>query len=386
MNIRLSLPDHAITTIPALALLVTLHFVFFADHSPEPSKGIELSAPVYSDHLYRQISKHKIDVDSKLNQLGIVDTTRDKAIRELLGQKNFKEANTQLLEVSAAAVERNDLVQLNDALLLLGEVAIHQQELSAAEIYLQEALYLAMSRNDTVASARSYQQLGYLNIKARALARQASTTHDKLWQARNLTARGLFHGVDQSIDSVIKDNLAIKRFGAAADAWEARASLFDQMHDSYQAQQSRIEAARLYASTGQVLRARTLLQQLDRQQISEIELSMRNDEIDDLFERHQQDLVQTSQARDYQMLFHHYQRSGDIKQAWKFRIQASQTLAKTTERSMFQRQADVIAVLYNSNFAMERARNYLEQAGDFYGSQGDVNSIAQTRLMESLIY
>ncbi len=96
--------------------------------------------------------------------------------------------------------------------------------------------------------------------------------------------------------------------------------------------------------------------------------------------------MQTSQARDYQMLYHHYLRSGQPERAWQFRIKASQTLAKTSDRAMFQRQADVIAVLYNSNFAMDRARQYLDRAGAIFNEQGAFERVDETRQLETRIY
>ena len=53
---------------------------------------------------------------------------------------------------------------------------------------------------------------------------------------------------------------------------------------------------------------------------------------------------------------------------------------------MFRRQAEVIAVLYNSNFAMDRARKYLDKAGSIYDERGVDEMLDQTREMESLIY
>ncbi|MCP4387723.1 MAG: hypothetical protein GY802_05475, partial [Gammaproteobacteria bacterium] len=69
-----------------------------------------------------------------------------------------------------------------------------------------------------------------------------------------------------------------------------------------------------------------------------------------------------------------------------FRIKSSETLADTGDRSLYQRHADVIAVLYNSNFAMDRARKYLDKAGHIYGGSGVEEMLQQTRDMEILIY
>ena len=292
-----------------------------------------------------------------------------------------------MLEVAAVAVLQDDQPRLGKTLLLLGDVAINQQELATAEIYLQEALYLSMSNDDLMGTGRSYQLLGQLNIRARELARQAANTYDELWQARNSIARGFYRGVDENLQQVIQKNLEIRRYGAAAaDAWEAMAALHDQVQDGYQAQQARIEAARLFASTGQTNHVRRLIDGLDRSLISEADLNDVENEIDALFQQHRQDLIKTSQAHDYQMLYHHYLRNGELERAWQFRIKSSEALANTSDRSMFQRQADIIAVLYNSNFAMDRARQYLDRAGNIYSDSGVTEMLDQTREMESLIY
>jgi hypothetical protein len=86
------------------------------------------------------------------------------------------------------------------------------------------------------------------------------------------------------------------------------------------------------------------------------------------------------------MLYHHYLRIGQIERAWKFRIKSSEALANTGERSLYQRQADIIAVLYSSNFAMDRAKKYLDRAGTIFDDSGITEMLEQTREMEALIY
>ena len=383
---RRYIPDHAVTTIPVLALMFAVHYFLLRDVSPdtgiEPADG----ASVYNDFWQRAGDETVFDIDGELERLELDDARRDRLIRELLHQGQYQQARTQLLEIAAAAVLQDDQARLGATLLLLGEVAINQQELAGAEIYLQEALYLAMSRGNVMATARSYQLLGQLNIRARELARQASNTWDELWQARNSIARGYYRGVNEQLQSVIHDNLEIRRYGAAADAWEALASLHEQVHDDYQAQQARIEAARLFASTGQMTHVRRLIDGLERRFFSDTDMDRIEREIQSLFDEHQNDMVRSSQARDYQMLYHHYLRNGQVERAWEFRIKSSETLADTSDRSMFQRQGDIIAVLYNSNFAMDRAKKYLDQAGAIYSDGGVAEMLEQTREMESLIY
>jgi len=386
VNFRRHIPDHAVTTVPVLALMVAVHFFLLRDDPRQPGIEATSAAPGYYRHWQRPAQQTEFDIDAEMARLELDDSSRDQQIRNLLHQRDYAPARTLLLEVAAAAVLQDDQGRLGDTLLLLGEVAINQQELSAAEIYLQEALYLSMSQDNVLATARTYQLLGQLNIRARELARRASNTYDELWQARNAIARGFYQGVAESLRAVIDESLEIRRYGAAADAWETLASLHDKIRDVYQAQQARLEAARLYASTGQMTHVYRLLDGVDRSQISATDLAAIESELGDLFAQHEQNVLRASQARDYQMLYHHYLRNGELEQAWNFRIKSSQTLADSSDRMMYQRQADVIAVLYNSNFAIDRAKKYLQQAGSIYQDKGAREMLEETRDMESLIY
>ena len=233
--------------------------------TPPLEPGIEATqaAPAYSQFWQPPAQQGEFDIDGEINKLELGDARRDQRVRDLLHQQEYAQARTLLLEVAAAAVIQVDQKKLGDTLLLLGEVAINQQELTAAEIYLQEALYLTMEQGNVLGTARTYQLLGQLNIRARELARRAANTHDELWQARNAIARGFYQGVNESLHAVIDENMGIRRYGAAAGAWETLGALHDKEYDSYEAQQARLEAARLYAATGQMTHVYRLLDGLD---------------------------------------------------------------------------------------------------------------------------
>ena len=386
MNIRRYIPDHAATSVPILALLIALHYFLFgndrADHGIEMVDG----APAFYEHWQMPRERDPLDIEAGLERLDLDDAERDRMIRQLLNEGRYQLARTQLLQVAAAAVRRQDQARLGDTLMLLGEVAIEQQELAAAEIYLQEALYLSMERDDPLATAGAYRLLGQLNIRSRELARRASNGYDELWQARNSIARGLYRGVDDKLRRVIRDNLEIRRYGAAADAWEALASYHDKLHDDYQAQLARVEAAKLFASTGQTTHVDRLLASVDRSVLGDSGYAEIESQVQRLVDQYYQDMIKSSQARDYQMLYHHYLRLGEIERAWQFRIKSSETLASASERLLYQRQADVIAVLFNSNFAMDRARKYLDRAGVIYDETGMPELRTQTRQLEAQIY
>ena len=386
MNIRRYIPDHAATSVPILALLIALHYFLFGDDRADP--GIEMvdGAPAFYQHWQMPQERDPLDIEASLERLRLDDAERDRMIRQLLNDGHYQQARTQLLQVAAAAVLHKDQARLGKTLMLLGEVAIEQQELSAAEIYLQEALYLSMERDDPLATAGAYRLLGQLNIRSRELARRASNGYDELWQARNSIARGRYRGVGDKLARVIRENLEIRRYGAAADAWEAMASYHDKLHEDYQAQLARVEAARLFASTGQTTHVDRLLASIDRGVVGDSGYAEIESEVRRLVDQHYQDMIKSSQARDYQMLYHHYLRLGEVERAWQFRIKSSETLASASERLLYQRQADVIAVLFNSNFAMDRARRYLDRAGAIYDEKGMPELRSQTSELETQIY
>ncbi len=86
------------------------------------------------------------------------------------------------------------------------------------------------------------------------------------------------------------------------------------------------------------------------------------------------------------MLYRYYKGKGEFERAWKLRIKASQALAKTSERSMYQRQSEVMAILYSSNFAMNKAKRYLSQAGELYAAEGADKLSLDAQDMQALIY
>ena len=386
VNYKRYIPDHAVTTVPVLAAMVAVHFFLLRDDPLEPGIEVAQAVPSYSQFWQIPAQQDEFDIDGEISKLELGDARRDQQIRDLLHQEKYAQARTLLLEVAAAAVLQDDQDKIGDTLLLLGEVAINQQELFAAEIYLQEALYLTMAEGNVLGTGRTYQLLGQLNIRARELARRAANTYDELWQARNAIVRGYYQGVNENLHAVIDESLAIRRYGAAADAWETLGALHDKEYDPYEAQLARLEAARLYAATGQMTHVHRLLDDLDRSLINDAGVADVEREMAALFEQHEDDVIRSSQARDYQMLYHHYMRLGKVEQAWKFRIKSSETLANGSDRAVFQRQADVIAVLYNSNYAMDRAKKYLDQAGSIYQDNDVREMLDETRDMKSLIY
>ena len=371
------------TIISTLFLLVCAYW-FWSNSTPETQpQSFALTQPSLSTA--EQLSRvHESALD--IGMLSFKNQELESEIQSLLVRNQFKTANTRLLEMAADAVEAGEDRQLANILLLLGSAAIDSQELNSAELLLQEALEIARRQNDRMTMAKTYQQLGRLNIKARALARYAAESYDRLWLARSQIFKGEYRSAEENLNSVIAANKEIRRYGAAADALETLAEFKLKFHDDYQAQLARAEAARLYATSGQLNRARTIVENLESSGYDSSELNFLSRDVEALFRQHEQDQLHVSQAQDLKMLYHHYRSQGDHKRAWQLRIKASRLLGKTSETAVFERRPDVLAILYNSNFAMDRAKHYLDRADSLFSGFGAEDKAVQAQTMQSLIY
>lgn len=386
MNLKQYLPESS-TVIMVLALLAVVQWHWSSRAPDLESRRSSLEASSLStENQLNGVQDTALDVDRHLESLELDNKSLERQIAELLDVRQFKTARTRLLEIAAEAVDNENDRQLGNILLLLGSVAIDGQELNSAELLLQEALEIARRQNDRVTMAKTYQQLGRLNIKARALARYAAESYDRVWLARSQIFRGEYRDAEENLNRVIAASKEIRRYGAAADALETLADFHRRFHDGYQAQLADAEAARLYATSGQLTRARTIVDQLGLDGYEQSELEFLQRDVESLFRRHEQDLVHISQAQDLKMLYHHYRSQGDHKRAWELRIKASRMLGKTSETAVFERGADVLAVLYNSNFAMDRAKDYLSNADSLFSGFGASDEAFEAQSMQSLIY
>lgn len=388
MNLKKLLPESSTFVQTMVLILCALWLVLnqLQNSPPTNSDSSFNEHNISEEQAMRLVNKTAADIGAQLDHLNLQSSALEKRIQQLLMQGQFKQARTQLLEIAAEAVEQDDEKKLGNILLLLGGVAIDEQEINTAEMLLHEALEIAIRRGDTMAMGSSYQQLGRLNIKTRALARYAGEAYDKLWLARNEIFRGEFRDAQTNLQDVIEANKKIRRYGAAASALETMVDFHYRFSDNYQAEQAGIEAAKLYASSGQMSRSQRVLDKLRQNGMKQDQQEALTKEIFDLRQQQEDDAAYAAEAKDMRMMYHYHLLKGDRKRAWELRIKASETLAKTSDRSMFQRQAEVMAILYSSNFAMDRARHYLNQAGELFAGQGADDYAEQTAGMQSLIY
>jgi len=307
-------------------------------------------------------------------------------LSKLLTEGEFKQARALVMEQAADAASAGEQARLGSKLMMLGQIAIEEQDLDAAEVYLLEALEIAQDRDDDNAVAHVSLQLGRKHLRSRQLARIAGEAYDILLVARNQLARNQFVESRENLMKVIDDNLHIRRYGAAASAYESLISLHTRLYEPYLAETAAIEAASLYAKSGQDRRAYGIINQIRQSGMDSNRLYFIEQEISTLSARFKNDMAQVERARDYQRLYHHYAATGNHERAWKLRLMASQSLAKTAKRTLYHRQADVLAVLYESNSAMEKARGYLSQASTLFETQGQEDLSSRSRKLSTQIY
>jgi len=384
MNVKRLTPQAS--TIRLFVVVAFFGLLYLTKDDGAGTDAMEIPVAGHAGYYDPKISKTVIagtraDTSIQLNQLNL-----DKQIQDLIKNSQFKQARVRLLEMAALAVQQDNKKRLGNIMLLLGKVATNEMEFDAAEVYLQEALDIAAQSGDTLTEANTYQQLGKLHIRSRELARIAGNAYENLWHVKNQIYLGEYRFAEDNLRKIIDTSIAIQRYGAAAGAYETLAKFHRRFHNDYQAQNASLEAAKLYASSGQIIRSRQIVSGLEQQGMDPTTLGLMNAEITDLFEQHQNNVEQTSQARDYQMLYRYYNSKGEFERAWKLRILAGKSLARTSARSMYSRQADVLAILYSSNFAMQKAHRYLNQASSLFAIQGENDLYASTQDMHSLIY
>lgn len=310
----------------------------------------------------------------------------DPQLEVLMAQKRFGELTNRLLNIAASIIEANQPNQLAELLSLLGQVSIEQQNLDAAEVYLFEALDLLKDSSNEGARAEIYMQLGRAHLRSREIARSAGYAYDALLIGRNQLMRGRYQVAELNILKAIEHNLSINRYNAAASAYSSLALLKERIGNRYESEQSRLEAARLYASSGQLSSANRQITMLRAFGIEEWRLLGIENEIDTNYRTYKESIEQIALAKDYRRLYHHYLSKDNHARAWHFRLLASESLEKVSKRAMFHRQQGVLALLYNSNEAMALAKNYFSEASQSFTNNGMVELEQQTRALNSQVY
>lgn len=310
----------------------------------------------------------------------------DPQLEVLMAHKQYGELSNRLLNLAAISVGSKQPDQLAEILSLLGQVSIEQQNLDAAEVYLFEALdVLSDSVNDGV-KAEIYMHLGRAHLRSREIARSAGYAYDTLLIGRNQLMRGRYRVAEENIRKAIEYNLSINRYNAAASAYSSLALLNQRSGNKYESEIARLEAARLYASSGQMSSAQKQIALLRTAGIEEWRLFGIEDEIENNIQEYEESIAQIALARDYQRLYNHYLSQNNHARAWHFRLLASKSLENVSKRAMFHRQQGVLALLYNSNEAMTLAKNYFSQASRSFLANDMVDLDERTQALTRQIY
>lgn len=304
----------------------------------------------------------------------------------LLKNKEFSLLRDSLLNKAAQAVTEGNKPQLAHVLSLLGQVAIEEQDLDAAEVYLLESLDVYDKLRDKVGSAQVYMQLGRTHVKARELARTAGDAYDRLLIARWQLSEQRYADAEQNLKHVIDESMAVNRFGAAASAYYSLVQLYTKSSSTFQAEQAAMEAARLYAASGQLKRAYATVAQLKRAGVEAWRVYDIEQEIDRSHEEFERSVQQIERAKDYRQLYYHYRSQGDQERAWKLRLLASKSLKNVSKRAMYHRQPDALALLYVSNDDMGRARDYFDRAKQTFDSKGLETLSSQAEKLKDQIF
>ena len=331
-----------------------------------------------------------VALDPKLERVMVAKTAQtieqlSAELAALLREQQYDSVRERLLQIAAQAISDNDKNMLGNVLSLLGQVAIEERDLDTAEVFLLESLDVYEKQADKVGSAQVFMQLGRVHLISRQLARTAGNAYDRLLVARWQLSHGQYALAEQNLTGIIEDNLSINRFGAAASAYSSLARVYAQYGAVYNEQQAAIEAARLFASSGQIRRAKANLAHLEQSGVEQWRLGEVEREIDQSYIEFQNSVEQIERARDYRQLYNHYRSQGDEQRAWKFRLLASKTLRNVSKRAMYHRQPDVLALLYVSNDAKERARNYFDIAKQTFDNKGLEELSTQTKRLKDQI-
>lgn len=306
-------------------------------------------------------------------------------LAQLLERKEYDVLRERLLNGAALAVSSGDKNELGHVMSLLGQLSIEEHDLDSAEVYLLEALDVYQNLGDTVGAAQVYMQLGRASLKSREIARSAGSTYDRLLVARWQLSHGRFSTAEQSFRQVIDDSLPVNRYGTAASAYYSLTRLYTENGNTFEAERAAMEAARLYAASGQLHRADDTVEVLRRAGIEEWRLYDIEQEVKRGYDEFQASVNQIERARDYRQLYNHYRSQGDHDRAWKLRLLANKSLKNVSKRAMYHRQPDALALLYVSNDAKGRAKNYFEIAQQTFDSEGmDVLSTQVNRLREQI--
>lgn len=320
------------------------------------------------------------------NVISVTRPVLSSEIEALTGSGDYRRAKELLLERALQAVAAADNERLALAISELGELALLQGDLGMAGVYLSEALELYEELGLDVELAGVHIQMGRLHLYDRKRARQASDSYDQLLLSRWNISQGRFYESEQALQQVVKTNLSLNRYGAAASAHETLYRGYASEHNIEQAQQSGIEAIKLHAASGNLQDAKRLLGVLIDNGLTNIDAEEIEQQLQSHYSEYEKSVAAIGAARDYGQLYNQMLARGDALQAWRFRQQAEASLANASKRAQYRRQPDVMVELYRSNTSMHNAKLSLQKATAVYSRYGLTDGMERSMQLREQIY
>jgi len=285
--------------------------------------------------------------------------------RKLAGQypnSAFEDVANTLLSAAGDFAAQQDYESLAENLVLLSVNELRMDDIATAAVYLDEALSVYEELGDNLGIAEVEILRANVSIKSRENARRAAYAYDSLQVARWKVANGYFEEAVPELKNVISENLSLKRFGAAAEAYETLYKGYERTGQMLDAQTAGIEIVKLHAASGRPTQAETYLQKLRSNGLDEISLNSLSAQMVVYQQDYEKSVKQIGQAKDYQQLYNHFIHAGDPVRAWQFRIKAQRAVRDTSTRAMHRRQTGVLALLFSSNDTMAAAHRSLTRA------------------------
>ena len=289
----------------------------------------------------------------------------------------------QLLALAMQAVLDGNELELANTLTLLGQSSLAEWDTESSSVYLNEALAIYEYLDDVPGTANVNLQLGRMYIIERRRARRAALAHDTTLVARWYIANDRFYDAEPALKKSIEENLALNRHGAAAEGWQALSEGYRKSGDLAGTTESAIQASLLHASSGRVETAHSLLDRLELDGVSQLELGGIRTRLGVLNRQYEESINQLGQARDYDRLYNHYISAGDPVSAWRFRLQANASLSQSSKRARYRRQSGVLGLLYDSNDSMQAAKQSLLRSAELFETVAQQETFANASNLDN---
>jgi len=197
---------------------------------------------------------------------------------------------------------------------------------------------------------------------ARENARDASSANEVMHIAAWMIVKDRFYESEKPIESAIDENLRLDRYGAAAAGYEMLERGYRSVGELQKADEAAKEALLLHASSGRTIKAKNILDGLQKNFLSDQEYEQLRKDIVRQESHYEESILQVSRAKDYEHLYRRFIDAGDPVQAWTFRQKANHSLGLASKVAMHRRQTGIVALLFNSNDNIKAARQSLDRA------------------------